>query len=222
MTKTNLAVAAETKSLETLEAEISELCERFFEDWFHIGARLLLIRDGRKFTQAIDDETGEPFGDWTAYANSDRLPRSLSRSQGNRLVEAAQVRPFLSEVPNGNLWTERSVRPFTKIKHPKTGKILPRRIEAVCKLVVREAEKTKKQITGALVSKYVGLEIGKTQKAIAALPTLCDNVKTERNHIAALLRSYQEIALSEWDKVDETLLKRFAKDLRDLAKFLET
>jgi len=126
----------------------------------------------------------------------------------------------LETPPNGGVWTEGSIRPLTKIRHPTTKKLLPRRIAEVSAKIVKAAKDG--PITAKLANKFVNDETGETQKAIAKTPTLPDIVKKERNHIAAILRGFEQIPMSEWDKVDQTLLKRFAKDLRDLTKFIES
>jgi len=192
--------AAERK-LERLETEINR---EAFEAFYHVGQKLLDIKDNRRYESA-------GFNSWGAYCASGRI--DYRRRHADIVIRCAELRPKLGA--NGaHDWTVRQVRELCKCENDNDAK-------RVAKAAIRQAKKSGERVTAKLIARVRDQDTGQDVREFAAA-----SLDKHLDKLASILvrwhTSLGQIADEQWEEVDSEILARVRNESSALNKFLRS
>ena len=223
----SLAVYEEPKSameieLEECEAIIREAEVNAFEEWFRIATELMRIKAKKLFSYP-----GSGIKGWAAYCRSDRCDYKLSHA--DQLIRSATYRKALPKPPAkaGGSWTERTVRPLTKLSSPSSASSCAEKILKRCK-------KTGEALTAKLVEEEVReakntVREKKARAKKAAEDAASTTPGKNLNRLLQYTRKHHQV-FANWDGADwqdaedefPNIATRVAEALEELASLLRS
>ena len=129
------AVSTKTKAELDLERIEEEINAEAFEAFYHIGQKLLDIRENRRYEAA-------GFKSWTAYCKAGRL--DYKKAQADHYIQASELRPKLP-TNCGHEFTESHMRELCKCETDRDAK-------RVAKKAIARAKKTGERVTAKLIA----------------------------------------------------------------------
>ena len=192
--------AAERK-LERLETEINR---EAFEAFYHVGQKLLDIRDNRRYESA-------GFNSWGAYCASGRI--DYKKRTADDYIRCSELRPKLGD----NLAHEFGIWQVLELCKCETDNDAKR----VAKAAIRQAKKSGERVTAKLIAKVRDRDTGQDVREFAAA-----SLDKHLDKLASILvrwhTSLGQIADEQWEEVDSEILARVRNESSALNKFLRS
>ncbi len=202
------------------ERELAAAIAATFESFCQTGVILDRIRIDREFRD-------EGFDSFEAYMDKVE-PCGIKKSQAYRLIAAKNVRQLIeAEVPDdspsgGIQWTERSIRPLTKLETKRGRKTVAGRVVKA----VQDGEKFTAKLVQTVVDKYTGADRERAEKRIKEVKEADTPAKVIGGieyDVRVWTSSLQPAPGEFWEDVeaeDPNRLKRAVEALAELLKVL--
>ena len=190
--------------LEILETEINS---EAFEAFYHIGQKLLQIKQDRLFEQA-------GFKSWSAYCASGRI--DYGKSQANDYIRASEMRPKLTGIPVS--FTVDQMLQLCKCETDTDAK-------RVAKKAISLAKKTGERVTAKLIKRVRDGDTGQAKRrrdAALAEASLEDHLVELAGVLGDWRTSLEQIDLEQWSEPRPAVLARVKDEARKLLEFLES
>lgn len=138
-------MTTQIKSREQRLRACEKVLEEHMEEFYRVGVALTEIKNDKlyKVKPVLDGD-----GFYTDFDKYCRDHWELSRTHADRLIYAAYIRKKIPPSGGSFQWTERTIRPITKLEH--SGKV-----EAIAKEAEKLARDNKKGLTSTVVNKAI-------------------------------------------------------------------
>tara|TARA_R110000824_G_scaffold262007_1_gene450761 strand:- start:1001 stop:1681 length:681 start_codon:yes stop_codon:yes gene_type:complete len=202
--------------------ELHETLVDAYEAFFRRGCILDRIRTDREFEDAGYD-------DFSSFMNAVQ-PCGIQRDQARRLIEAKNIRPDLPALPHSDApvgaseWSERTIRPLTKLDEPYKWKRVSKRVVAA----VKKGEAFNAKLVQREVDRFTGADVERAEKKAAkvrAADTPGDVIRNIAFDTNQWLESLENATQEFWDDAEEQrpgCVKEAAKALSKLSLFLRS
>ena len=204
------AVSTKTKAELDLERIEEEINAEAFEAFYHIGQKLLDIRENRRYEAA-------GFKSWTAYCNSGRI--DYGKGQADAYIRSSELRPKVGDNVT-HQFTQRQMLELCKCKTDRDAK-------RVAKKAIARAKKTGERVTAKLIA-MVRDDAGETGAAGKRQDAKLQEASLESHleELADLLVewriSLQQVDLEQWEDIAPVVLTRVRNEAKALNTFLRS
>jgi hypothetical protein len=203
------AVSTKTKRELDLERIEKEINTEAFEAFYHIGQKLLDIKDHRRYEAA-------GFKSWSAYCQSGRI--DYGKTQADKYIRASELRPKL-----GTTVPEFSVRQMIELCKCETDRDAKR----VAKKSIALAKKTGERVTAKLIAQVRDGDgedgvAGKRQDAKLQEASLESHLGELADLLVDWRISLERIDLEQWEDIAPVVLARVRNEAKALNTFLRS
>jgi hypothetical protein len=202
-------LTTKTKGVEELERLETEINTEAFEAFYHIGQKLLHIKQQRLYEEA-------GFKSWSSYCASGRI--DYGKRQADQYIRASGLRPKLGN-SGSHTWSVKEVCELCKCETDNDAK-------RVAKKAISLAKKSGERVTAKLIAKVrdgddeTGAATRKHKERLdkasleSQLEELCDILVNWRT-------SLQGLDLIHWESVPKRTLTRVRRESEALTLYLK-
>jgi len=204
------AVSTKTKRELDLERIEKEINTEAFEAFYHIGQKLLDIKDNRRY-----EDVG--FKSWSAYCSSGRI--DYGKKQADTYIRASELRPRLGSA----LPSSFSIRQMVELCKCETDRDAKR----VAKKSIALAKKTGERVTAKLIAQVRDGDgedgvAGKRQDAKLQEASLESHLGELADLLVDWRISLERIDLEQWEDIAPVVLARVRNEAKALNTFLRS